>query len=140
MTSDDGTVHALRDLVHQGFSGCGSPARLAALLLLGQHPVGVRSDDLRKAIRTADARVWDESRMQNVLTAIRTAGLAAVERDERGCLWWYSPGARQVAKLRGTWPPAGLGGRQPVQRAQQHVGASPTTTTTQRTTTTGATA
>lgn len=126
MTNDDATVAALTNAIEQGFSAIGSPARMAALLLLGNHPAGVRSDDLRKAIRHADARVWDESRMQNVLTAIRNAGLAAVERDERGGMWWYSPGARHVARLRGTWPPAGLYSRHPAQRS---AAINPNTTT-----------
>lgn len=104
MMNDPAVPATWCDALDSSFSGCGSPARMAALLLLGQNPAGVRSDALRLAIRTADARVWDEGRMQNVLTAIRTAGLAAVERDEFGRPRWYSPGARQVARLRGTWP------------------------------------
>jgi hypothetical protein len=137
MMNDDATVAALSNAMEQGFSGSGSPARMAALLLLGTHPAGVRSDDLRRAIRNADARVWDESRMQNVLTAIRTAGLAGVERDDKGSMWWYSPGAREVARLRGQWPPAGLPARQVVKRidrryfseAEGMVGTSSTATT-----------
>lgn len=117
MTNDTApTVDMLRDVMEQGFSGCGSPARMAALLLLGNNPAGVRSDDMRKAIRNADARVWDEGRMQTVLTAIRSAGLAAVERDDGGCMWWFSPGARETARLRGQWPLDGAPARQVVKR------------------------
>lgn len=111
-----------------GFSSTGSPGRMAALLLLGTRPEGVRSDDLRKAIRTADPRVWDESRMQLALTGLRGTGLAAPERDEYGTLFWFSPPARRVAMLRGTWPPRGWVPRGPVRRMNGRGDATPTTT------------
>ena len=121
MMNDKATAAVLQAEIEGGFSGCGSPGRLAALQLLGTAPLGVRSDALRHAIRAADPRVWDEGRMQNVLSALRTAGLVAVERDERGTFWWFSPGARHVALLRGTWPPPDMGARHPARRTHERV-------------------
>lgn len=107
-----------------GFSSQGSPGRMAALLLLGNTPEGVPSDALRKAIRTADPRVWDESRMQNVLVQLRATGLAAPERDEYGSVFWFSPPARRVAMLRGTWPPKHWVPRGPVKRERRNTAAA----------------
>ena len=86
-----------------GYLAAGSPGRMAALQLLAEYPAGVPSVDIRAAIRRADARVFDEQRQARVLRLLRKAGLAATERDAAG-LRWFSPGARHVAALRGTWP------------------------------------
>lgn len=61
-------------------------------------------------------RVWDETRMQNVLVQLRATGLAAPERDDYGSVFWFSPPARRVAELRGTWPPKYWVPRGPVRR------------------------
>lgn len=129
MTNDDATVAALREELQGGFSSPASPGRMAALLLLGTRPEGVRSDELRKAIRTADPRVWDESRMQNVLVNLRATGLAVLERDEYGTLYWFSPPARQAGTLRGTWPPKHWVPRTTVRRTNGRNRATDHTTT-----------
>lgn len=104
-----------------GYLATGSPGRMAALVLLGKHPGGVSSVDIRAAIRHADPRVFDEGRMAAVLRNLREAGLAATERDEAG-LRWFSPGARRTAQVRGDWQP-------PMPAATAAITTTPITTT-----------
>ncbi len=91
--------HSNSDADAGGYLTTGSPARMAALRLLGRQPCGVSSIEIRAVIRAADPRVFDDSRMKAVLNALRDAGLARTERDDYG-IRWYSPGARLAEQLR----------------------------------------
>lgn len=105
MTTDTTAEPAIADADSGGYLATGSPGRMAALMLMAKRPEGVSSVDIRDAIRTADPRVYDDHRMKCVLRLLREAGLAATERDEGG-LRWFSPAARQAARLRRGWQPA----------------------------------
>lgn len=105
MTTDTTAEPITADAEAGGYLATGSPGRMAALLLMARRPEGVSSVDIRDAIRAADPRVFDEDRLKRVLRLLREAGLAATERDDAG-LRWYSPAARQAAKVRRGWQPS----------------------------------